>query len=160
LEAQPALVEYFVSLIRVRSSISAKYTPALLPAGERPSPPPPSFPRKRESTAPGAPRLQPGLISHIPRKQAQPLGFTMCTMNMPYGRRTDFRKHPSLHSRKTTAKQRLRALPYTDGHLGQSKPVVHPAARDLWIPWPVMFWERWREEGDNASRLAVGEVKR
>jgi hypothetical protein len=30
LEAQPAFVEYFVSLMRVRSSIAAEYTPALL----------------------------------------------------------------------------------------------------------------------------------
>src|SRR5215218_2235727 len=30
LEAQPALEEYFVSLMRVRSSIAAEYTPALL----------------------------------------------------------------------------------------------------------------------------------
>jgi hypothetical protein len=30
LEAQPALVEYFVSLMRVRSSIAAEYTPAML----------------------------------------------------------------------------------------------------------------------------------
>jgi hypothetical protein len=29
LEAQPAFVEYFVSLMRVRSSIAAKYTPGL-----------------------------------------------------------------------------------------------------------------------------------
>ena len=32
---------------------------------------------------------------------------------------------------KTYAKQRLRALPHTDGHLGQGEPVVQPAARDL-----------------------------
>jgi hypothetical protein len=32
LDAQPAFVEYFVSLMRVRSSIAAEYTPALLPA--------------------------------------------------------------------------------------------------------------------------------
>ncbi len=30
LEAQPAFVEYFVSLMRVRSSIAAEYTPTLL----------------------------------------------------------------------------------------------------------------------------------
>ena len=30
MEAQPAFVEYFVSLMRVRSSIAAEYTPALL----------------------------------------------------------------------------------------------------------------------------------
>src|SRR5215216_9217 len=30
LEAQPAFVEYFVSLMRVRSSIATEYTPAML----------------------------------------------------------------------------------------------------------------------------------
>jgi hypothetical protein len=30
LDAQPAFVEYFVSLMRVRSSIAAEYTPPLL----------------------------------------------------------------------------------------------------------------------------------
>src|SRR5215211_1770438 len=44
LEAQPAFVEYFVSLMRVRSSIAAEYTPALLPGSECPSPRLPSFP--------------------------------------------------------------------------------------------------------------------
>jgi hypothetical protein len=29
-----------------------------------------------------------------------------------------------------------------DGHLGQREPVVQPATRDLWILWPVLFWEK------------------
>ena len=41
MEAQPAFVEYFVSLMRVRSSIAAEYTPAplcvLMAGGEAPS---------------------------------------------------------------------------------------------------------------------------
>jgi hypothetical protein len=36
LEAQPAFVEYFVSLMRVRSSIAAEYNPALLAVGLQP----------------------------------------------------------------------------------------------------------------------------
>ena len=29
-----------------------------------------------------------------------------------------------------------------DGHLGQKESVVQPATKDLWIPWPVLYWER------------------
>ena len=36
MEAQPAFVEYFVSLMRVRSSIAAEYNPALLAVGLQP----------------------------------------------------------------------------------------------------------------------------
>jgi hypothetical protein len=38
LEAQLVLEEYFVSLVRVRSSIAAEYTPATRPDGLRRSP--------------------------------------------------------------------------------------------------------------------------
>ena len=79
LEAQPAFVEYFVSLMRVRSSIAEEYTPALLPAWARLLPPLLSFPRKREVTAPEFPHLQPEAIYHFLYEQAQTPGSTMCT---------------------------------------------------------------------------------
>src|SRR5215217_3365175 len=82
LEAQPALVEYFVSLMRVRSSIGQSIPPhctrSELTVEARSCEqyrghtwealPYPSFPRKRESTAPGAPCLQPEEIYQITRK--------------------------------------------------------------------------------------------
>jgi hypothetical protein len=57
---------------------------------------------------------------------------------------------------KTCAKQRLRSLPYTDGHLGQSEPIVQPAAKDL-LDFVAGFVLRKGErevEGGDEGRLA------
>jgi len=62
---------------------------------------------------------------------------------------------------KTCAKQRLRALPHTDGHLGQGEPVVQPAARDLLDSVAgFCFGKGEREEGGDAARLAEEEITR
>ncbi len=76
LEAQPALVEYFVSLMCVRSSIAAEYTPALLCG------------------------LLAGVEIQATRFVGQTLGSTLCTKNMPPDRRIGFRRRPSLSRRR------------------------------------------------------------
>src|SRR5215210_8908077 len=73
LEAQPAFVEYFVSLMRVRSSIAAEYTPALLRG------------------------LLAGVEIQTTRFVRQALGSTICTKHMPPDRCIGFRKPPLLH---------------------------------------------------------------
>jgi hypothetical protein len=75
-EAQPAFVEYLVSLMRVRSSIAPEYTPALLCG------------------------MLAGVEIQTTRFVGQALGSTLCTKNMPPDRRIGFRRRPSLSRRR------------------------------------------------------------
>jgi hypothetical protein len=86
-------------LLPLCASCTSTTTTRLLPAGECPSfpQPLPSFPRKRESTAPGALHLQPQATFRIMYQQVQAPDSTICTQHMPPDRCIGFRKPPLLH---------------------------------------------------------------
>jgi len=113
LEAQPAFVEYFVSLMRVRSSIAAEYTPPLRPS---------------DQIAPFR-RAQP-LCRVLVRKGSCLELYSRNICHMADVSVPDIVHHEP--AGKTSARWwRLRGLPCRHGHLQRSDPVVQLTTGNL-----------------------------